>query len=121
LADDAVVGQAVSVPGSLISREKTGNSKRIPESAPFSDENTGIRIMSPVLLGHGEPTRLMPELQPAETLWALVHEPIVNKHIETIEELDAVVGARCAALADEHSIIKNQAGFRWWPKIAKPN
>ena len=29
-----------------------------------------------------------PELQPAETIWALVDEPIVNKHIATIEELD---------------------------------
>jgi hypothetical protein len=27
-----------------------------------------------------------PELQPAETLWALVDEPIVNKHIATIHE-----------------------------------
>ena len=29
-----------------------------------------------------------PELQPAETLWAPVDEPIVNKHIATIEELE---------------------------------
>jgi len=29
-----------------------------------------------------------PELQPAETLWALVDEPIVNQHIATIAELD---------------------------------
>src|SRR5664279_5665633 len=29
-----------------------------------------------------------PELQPAETLWALVDDPIVNKHIANIEELD---------------------------------
>jgi hypothetical protein len=47
------------------------------------------------------------ELQPAETLWALVHEPIVNKQVGTIEELDAIIGERCA-------------GFHCWPKIAKP-
>ena len=29
-----------------------------------------------------------PELQPAETLWALVDEPIVNQHIATIADLD---------------------------------
>ena len=40
-----------------------------------------------------------PELQPAETLWALVDEPIVNKHIATIDELDDIIGQRCAALA----------------------
>ena len=60
-----------------------------------------------------------PELQPAETLWALVDEPIVNKHVETIEELDAIVGKRCAALAEEPEAIKSRAGFHWWPKIAR--
>jgi len=61
-----------------------------------------------------------PELQPAETLWTLVDEPIVNKHVETIDELDAIIGERCAALANERDIIKSRAGFHWWPKIAKP-
>jgi hypothetical protein len=59
-----------------------------------------------------------PELQPAETLWTLVDEPIVNKHIGTIAELDAIIGARCAALANERDTIKGRAGFHWWPKIA---
>ncbi len=40
-----------------------------------------------------------PELQPAETLWALVDEPIVNKHIATIDELEAKIAQRCVALA----------------------
>ena len=61
-----------------------------------------------------------PELQPAKTLWALIDEPIANKHVETIEELDAIIGDRCAALATDCDIIKSRAGFRWWPKIAKP-
>ena len=59
-----------------------------------------------------------PEPRPAETLWALVDEPIVNKHIETIDELDAIIGERCAALANERDIIKSRAGFHWGPKIA---
>jgi hypothetical protein len=29
-----------------------------------------------------------PEVQPAETLWTLVDEPVVNKHIPTLEALD---------------------------------
>jgi transposase len=61
-----------------------------------------------------------PELQPAETLWALVDEPIINKHVETIDELDAIIGQRCASLAGQREIIKSRAGFHWWPKIAKP-
>jgi transposase len=41
------------------------------------------------------------ELQPAETLWALVDEPIVNKHIATIDELDAKIAERCIILAGQ--------------------
>jgi len=59
-----------------------------------------------------------PEVQPAETLWTLVDEPIVNKHIPTLEALDDIVSMRCAALATDHEKIKSQAGFHWWPKIA---
>ena len=53
-------------------------------------------------------------------MWALVDEPIVNKHLETIKELDVIIGERCAALANERDVIKSRAGFHWWPKIAKP-
>ena len=76
---------------------------------------------------HSEGVRLVflppytPELQPAETLWALVDEPIVNKHVETIHELDEIIGKRCGALAKEHDVIKSRAGFHWWPKIANAN
>lgn len=62
-----------------------------------------------------------PKLQPAETLWALVDEPIVNKHVETIHELDEIIGKRCGALANERDVIKSRAGFHWWPKIANAN
>ena len=55
------------------------------------------------------------EMQPAETLWALVGE-----HVGTIEELDAIIGERCAALASERDIVKSRADFHWRPKITKP-
>ncbi len=35
-----------------------------------------------------------PELQPAETLWVHVDEPIVNKHFDTLADLDAVLGRK---------------------------
>jgi transposase len=62
-----------------------------------------------------------PELQPAETLWALVDEPIVNKHVVTSDELDEIIGERCAALAKETNAIKSHAGFHGWLKIANAN
>ena len=33
-----------------------------------------------------------PELQLVETPWALVGEPIVNKHVAMIDELDDIIG-----------------------------
>jgi hypothetical protein len=62
-----------------------------------------------------------PELQPAETLWVHVDEPIVNRHFNTIEDLDAVVAERCVALGNDRDLVRGQAGFHWWPKRLAPN
>jgi transposase len=35
-----------------------------------------------------------PDLQPAERLWPVVDEPIVNRHFPSIAELDAVLAQR---------------------------
>ena len=59
-----------------------------------------------------------PELQPAETLWALVDEPIVNQHIATIAELDEKIAAQCIALAERREQIQSQTGI---PLVAKSN
>jgi hypothetical protein len=61
-----------------------------------------------------------PELQPAECLWELVDEPIVNKHFDTLEELQSIIEARCVGLAENHEITKAVTGFHWGPKIATP-
>jgi len=61
-----------------------------------------------------------PEAQPAETLWTPVDEPIVNKHVPSLESLDEIISARRAALATEREKINSQAGFHGWPKIANP-
>jgi len=62
-----------------------------------------------------------PELQPAETLWALVDEPIVNKHIATIEELEEKIANQCVALAEQPDRIQKRAGFHWWPRPIVPH
>lgn len=62
-----------------------------------------------------------PELQPAETLWALVDEPVVNQHIATIEELEEKIAQRCVALANEPEQILSRTGFHWWPQPINPN
>jgi hypothetical protein len=62
-----------------------------------------------------------PELQPAETLWVHVDEPIVNRHFASLAELDAVVAKRCVALGNDRDLIRGQAGFHWWPKTVIAN
>jgi len=62
-----------------------------------------------------------PELQPAETLWVHVDEPIVNKHFDSLTDLDAVVAKRCLALGNDRDLVRGQAGFHWWPKRIAPN
>jgi DDE superfamily endonuclease len=62
-----------------------------------------------------------PELQPAEHLWEVVDEPIINQHIADIDTLGAIIAERCVQLANDHQTIKGRAGFHWWPKITKTN
>jgi transposase len=69
----------------------------------------GLKIPDGIRLVHLPP--YSPELQPAETLWALVDEPIVNKHIATIEELDAKIAQQCVVLAEQPEQIKTRTGF----------
>ena len=57
-----------------------------------------------------------PELQPAEHLWALVDEPVVNRHLETLDALDDVVADRCRTLAQDRDLIAAHTTFHWWPK-----
>jgi transposase len=60
-----------------------------------------------------------PELQPAETLWVHVDEPIASRHFETLADLDAAVAAQCVALSKDRDRIRRQTGFHWWPDHPK--
>ena len=60
-----------------------------------------------------------PELQPAERLWPLVDEPIVNRHFATLADLDAAVAERCRR--PDAAAIRPHTDFHWWPKPVQPN
>jgi hypothetical protein len=60
-----------------------------------------------------------PELQPAERLWSLVDEPIVNRHVASLGELSTIVAARCRQL--DAATLKPHTDFHWWPKPDQPN
>ncbi len=54
-----------------------------------------------------------PELQPAERLWALADEPLVNKSFETLDELAAVLCQRCQILSSMPAQIQALTHYHW--------
>ncbi len=54
-----------------------------------------------------------PELQPAERLWSLVDEPLVNEYFETIEEIEEILITRCQYLETMTNEIKNLTNYHW--------
>jgi transposase len=60
-----------------------------------------------------------PELQPAEKVWPLTNEPLVNKRFETLADLEAVQKARCETLATMTEEVRGRTLFHWWPRINK--
>lgn len=57
-----------------------------------------------------------PELQPAERLWPLTNEPIVNESFETLDKLEQVLYKRCRALLKQRDLIRGLTCFHWWPR-----
>lgn len=60
-----------------------------------------------------------PELQPAERLWSLTNEPLLNRHFVNLSELEAVQQERCATLATMQDEVRGRALFHWWAIVAK--
>ena len=54
-----------------------------------------------------------PELQPAERLWKLVDEPLVNRYFETIEEIEEILVKRCNTLRIMTEEIKKLTNYYW--------
>jgi transposase len=60
-----------------------------------------------------------PELQPAEHLWPLLDEPVVNRHVASLDELSTTVAERCRQL--DAATLKPHTDFHRWPKPAQPS
>lgn len=59
-----------------------------------------------------------PELQPAERLWPLADEPLVNQTFSDLDALEAALIQRCRALQQQPTRIQAETRFHWWPKTA---
>jgi hypothetical protein len=56
-----------------------------------------------------------PELQPAERLWQLSDEPLVNQAFDSLDALEDKLEQRCRVLMRMQSEIKAITHFHWWP------
>lgn len=58
-----------------------------------------------------------PELQPAERLWPLVNEPLVNKAFESIDLVEDLVERRCRQLLQQQELIQGLTFYHWWTEV----
>lgn len=61
-----------------------------------------------------------PELQPAERLWPLVDEPVVNRAFLDMAALETVLVERCRRLETDWTRLKAHTRFHWWPSEPLP-
>ncbi len=59
-----------------------------------------------------------PELMPAERLWPLVDEPVANRRLEDLDELEGVLVERCRGLLARPEAVRSRTRFHWWREAA---
>ena len=81
------------------------------------EDNAGWHLSKKVKIPEGIIVDFLPayspELQPAERLWSLVDEPLVNEYFEMIEEIEDVLAVRCCTLQNMTEEIKNLTNYHW--------
>ena len=55
-----------------------------------------------------------PELQPAEHLWQLTDEPLVNRTFSDLDALQNTLCERCAFLRTQPDLMSQHTLFHWW-------
>ena len=60
-----------------------------------------------------------PELQPAERLWPLLREVVVNKVFATLSALEEAVVKRCQWFSENTKKVQAHVGFQWICKMEK--
>ena len=54
-----------------------------------------------------------PELQPAERLWQLVDEPLINQYFETINEIEEILVERCCVVSEMKDEVRKLTNYHW--------
>ena len=91
-----------------------GHGKQIVLVLDRAGWHTSLRVPEHVHLLFLPP--YSPELQPAEHLWPLTNDVLVNRHFVSIEELEDAQLAHCAQLQTPPDRIRLTTRFHWWPQ-----
>jgi transposase len=94
-----------------------GPTKQIVISIDQAGWHTSDKVVMPDGLHFEFLPPYSPELQPAERLWVILDEPIVNRCFETIEELEQVLYDRCRVLLKQQDFIRSLTQFHWWQTV----
>lgn len=54
-----------------------------------------------------------PELQPAERLWQLIDEPLVNQYFEAINEIENILVERCCIVSKMQDEVHKLTNYHW--------
>jgi hypothetical protein len=57
-----------------------------------------------------------PELQPAEHLWPLTNDPLINRHFASIEDVEEAQAQHCVTLQAQPARVRSTTLFHWWPQ-----
>lgn len=84
-------------------------------------DNAGWHRSSKVIVPEGIDLLFLPpyspELQPAERLWELVDEPLVNRSFDTLDEMEEVLIKRCQTLSTMTMQVQGRTQFHWWATV----
>jgi len=93
-----------------------GSGKQIVLVEDNAGWHTSHKVVVPEGLHRERLPPYSPELQPAERLWSLTNEALVNQHFADLTTLIAVQAERCRAVQQQREQIRSRTNFHWWPQ-----
>lgn len=95
-----------------------GRDKQIVLVEDNAGWHTSQKVVVPEGLHRERLPPYSPELQPAERLWPLTNEALVNQHFADLTTLSEVQAERCRTIQHLREQIRSRTHFHWWPQNA---
>ena len=80
--------------------------------------HTSAQVVCPAGIEFVQLPPYSPELQPAERLWPLSNEVLVNKHFASLDALETAQVDQCRTLLAQPERVQAVTRFHWWPEVA---